>query len=167
MGKIIELSNSDFDGSGNLVDTSISGLVLFQADWCGHCKKLKPVWEEVSKNHDVYKVDCTDRSLHSNLVQLIGVKGFPTIYVFQKGIRQGEYSGPRTADAINNYISTHFKKVRFEEPPSANSVMTADTADSAVAPDQGSCDNGILIAIVMSCAVVILLIIFAQRRKTL
>ena len=37
--------------SGNLDDKVKNGtkLVLFYADWCGHCKKIKPVWDETAK----------------------------------------------------------------------------------------------------------------------
>ena len=37
--------------SGDLDEQVKSGtkLVLFYADWCGHCKKIKPVWDETAK----------------------------------------------------------------------------------------------------------------------
>jgi len=164
MSKIVGLSNADFNQSGNLVDTNISGLVLFQADWCGHCKVLKPVWEEVSKNYTVYKVDCTDRNLHSELTKTLGLKGFPTIYVFQKGAKQAEYSGGRSADDIKNYISTHFKKVRFEEPSS--SVVSSSGSGSEVAvKEKSSCDNTLFLVIIIGCIGVIGLIVYTQRKK--
>lgn len=41
--------------------------VMFHAPWCGHCKKLSPVWEEfyedAGNRFDVGKVDCTDEGL--------------------------------------------------------------------------------------------------------
>merc|ERR1712110_254684 len=61
-------------------------LVEFYAPWCGHCKKLAPVWDELGEafetNPDVViaKMDST-----ANEVNDVTVRGFPTIKFFPKG----------------------------------------------------------------------------------
>lgn len=56
-------------------------LIEFYAPWCGHCKKLAPVYEELAetlKNEDVdiIKMDATSNDVPS----LYDVRGFPTLY---------------------------------------------------------------------------------------
>ena len=53
----------------------------FYAPWCGHCKKLEPIFHQVAvslRNSDVRvgKLDCTR---YSHVASEFGVRGFPTI----------------------------------------------------------------------------------------
>ena len=64
--------NEGFEVKAESFEDEISSnektLVMFYADWCGHCKKLKPTWDEVSKevnenedsNVKMVKVNCGD-----------------------------------------------------------------------------------------------------------
>ena len=56
-------------------------LIEFYAPWCGHCKKLEPIYEEVGKhflnsNIHVVKVDATKYTRSANNFE---VRGYPTI----------------------------------------------------------------------------------------
>ena len=55
------------------------------APWCGHCKQLAPIWEELAEHFQedkdvvIAKMDST-----KNEVENISVQGFPTLKFFRK-----------------------------------------------------------------------------------
>ena len=93
--------------SANLDDQVKSGtkLVLFYADWCGHCKKIKPVWDETAKevNSDevkMIKVNCgegTDED--QRIMKKYSIDGYPTIIKFVNG-KATLYQGDRDAESF-------------------------------------------------------------------
>jgi thiol-disulfide isomerase/thioredoxin len=71
-------------------------LVLFYADWCGHCKKLKPVWDETA-------LELGDKKMievpvgggtpeEKKLMKDYNVNGFPTIIIFENGQPTGPFN---------------------------------------------------------------------------
>jgi protein disulfide-isomerase A1 len=87
------------DATGDVVvlrGTSFADLVLnndkdvlveFYAPWCGHCKKLAPVWDELGakfKNNENIVIAKMDSTANEVDVPGLAVKGFPTL-VFFKG----------------------------------------------------------------------------------
>uniref|UniRef100_A0A8C5R2M2 Protein disulfide-isomerase TMX3 n=1 Tax=Leptobrachium leishanense TaxID=445787 RepID=A0A8C5R2M2_9ANUR len=78
-------------------------LVDFYAPWCGHCKKLEPVWNEVGAEMRIsgspVRVGKMDATVHSGLASEYGVRGFPTIKLL-KGEMAYNYRGPRTKGDI-------------------------------------------------------------------
>ena len=83
--------------------------VKFYAPWCGHCKALEPVWEELATKagHDVVvaKVDATK---NRRLGKTYGVKGYPTL-VLLVGRQMQTYRGKRTLDALLEYVATGYE----------------------------------------------------------
>ena len=53
----------------------------FYAPWCGHCKKLEPVYKAVSNElrDSPVKVGKVDAIKHSDMAKHFGVGGFPSI----------------------------------------------------------------------------------------
>ncbi|XP_066959034.1 protein disulfide-isomerase TMX3 isoform X2 [Macrobrachium rosenbergii] len=87
-------------------------LIMFYAPWCGHCKKLEPVWNHVA--HALYgtdirvgRVDCTR---FTAVATEFVVKGFPTI-MFVKGDERHSYKGDRVKEEIVGYA------IRMSSPP--------------------------------------------------
>merc|ERR1711910_244533 len=85
-------------------------LVEFYAPWCGHCKQLVPIWDELGekyKDHEsivIAKMDST-----ANELEEVKVQGFPTIKLFKKGTNEiVDYNGDRTVEGFSNFL---------EEPP--------------------------------------------------
>jgi len=85
-------------------------MVLFYAPWCGHCKSMKPEYEQLRKkymkipNKNVVMINCDD---HKEFASKAGVQGFPTLRLYKnpKDDKYIDYEGPRTADAIETYLS--------------------------------------------------------------
>ena len=86
-------------------------LVLFYADWCGHCKKIKPIWDETAKevNTDevkMIKVNCgegTDKD--QAIMKKYSIDGYPTIIQFVNGkpqLYQGERDPASFKEVFNS-----------------------------------------------------------------
>lgn len=61
-------------------------LVDFYADWCGPCKSIGPIVEELANEYDgkldVRKVDVDD---NPGLASQLGIRGIPTLILFKDG----------------------------------------------------------------------------------
>ena len=100
-----ELSPEDVSSELN----SGNKLALFYADWCGHCKKLKPTWdsaaETVNKDDDMkmVKINCGDGTPEQKeIMSKYNIDGYPTILIIKNGVAT-PYEGERTK---SSFIST-------------------------------------------------------------
>jgi len=100
-------SSSVVEFSDKFVQDSKHGewMVMFYAPWCGHCKHMMPAWVELgtrlkNDNINVGRLDCTK---YSNVAQLFGVRGFPTVKYIRDGIAV-DYNGPRNVPSLVSFV---------------------------------------------------------------
>ncbi|KAH0621975.1 hypothetical protein JD844_023799 [Phrynosoma platyrhinos] len=80
-------------------------MVEFYAPWCGHCKNLEPEWagaatEVKEQTKGKVKLAAVDATVNQVLASRYGIRGFPTIKIFQKGEDPVDYDGGRTKSDI-------------------------------------------------------------------
>eukprot|EP00238_Polyblepharides_amylifera_P001619 CAMPEP_0196570874 /NCGR_PEP_ID=MMETSP1081-20130531/1044_1 /TAXON_ID=36882 /ORGANISM="Pyramimonas amylifera, Strain CCMP720" /LENGTH=490 /DNA_ID=CAMNT_0041887555 /DNA_START=80 /DNA_END=1552 /DNA_ORIENTATION=- len=92
-------------------DTDKDVFIEFYAPWCGHCKKLAPIWEEVAEHFKdnsklvIAKMDSTANDVSS---KMFTVKGFPTLYYKKAGESEAiSYSGDRSKADLINFVNKH------------------------------------------------------------
>jgi protein disulfide-isomerase A1 len=87
-------------------DQTKAVLVEFYAPWCGHCKQLAPIWDQLGEAYKDSK-DIVIAKMDSTLNEVEGVKvqSFPTIKYFPKGSdKVVDYSGERTLEAFKKFM---------------------------------------------------------------
>jgi protein disulfide-isomerase A1 len=94
------LTDEDFPG----ITTEFSHILIeFYAPWCGHCKKLEPVYNEVAKElHDsgsILRVAKLDATQHKEAAGKYEVRGYPTLFFFLNGEKL-DYNGPRNKEGM-------------------------------------------------------------------
>ncbi|XP_078439106.1 thioredoxin family protein [Wolffia australiana] len=104
---VVVLTSENFDSV--VLDTKKDVLVEFYAPWCGHCKSLAPIYENVAS---VFKLDEDvvianfDADKYKDLAEKYGVSGYPTLKFFPKGNKAGEdYDGGRDLADFVNFIN--------------------------------------------------------------
>jgi thioredoxin 1 len=84
MGKAAEISDSQFDSE--VLKSNVPVLVDFWAPWCGPCRMLTPVIEELAGENagsaKIVKVNIDDSP---NVAGSYGVSSIPTVMVFKGG----------------------------------------------------------------------------------
>jgi protein disulfide-isomerase len=102
---VIQVTPENFSGKKlkhPMIDSSTKGLIVFYADWCGHCKKTAPVYTKVAnalgKSFPLFAFDCV---AYKEFSQKLNIEGFPTIrYINKDGSLGKMYSSDRTLEAF-------------------------------------------------------------------
>lgn len=85
------------------------GLIIlkFGAAWCGPCKKMDPIIEEISKENDGIKVCYIDIDSERNIPVQYGVLSVPTTLFFKGGKVQDTIVGLVPKNKIQAVIDKH------------------------------------------------------------
>ena len=93
-----------------------SGVVLVQlsAKWCGPCRRIKPVVEELAAIHsdvDFVYIDAEETEENRELTQQLGVRGFPTFILYEAGNKKEEFSGADAA-RLTQLVKAHSSRTQ-------------------------------------------------------
>jgi protein disulfide-isomerase A6 len=105
---VVILDSTNFDAI--VKDSGKHVLVEFYAPWCGHCKKLAPIWEKLAtifKNEKDVVIANIDADKYGDVGTKYGVNGFPTIKFFSKDNKDGQaYEQQRELADFVTFINT-------------------------------------------------------------
>jgi len=82
-------------------------IAIFHADWCGHCKRFLPVFDEASKykiisnTWKLLKIPC---SKYNSLCEAFHIEGYPTVKVFINSKEMNKVSPPRDREHFLEYL---------------------------------------------------------------
>ena len=80
-------------------------LIDFYATWCGPCKSLSPIIEEIDKEHDDLTVTKVDVDKNPDLAAKYGVMSVPTVFIKKYDEIIESFSGMKPKEYIENLLA--------------------------------------------------------------
>jgi len=112
--------------------------VAITAPWCGHCKSLAPIYEQVANDFAtdegvlIAKIDAEAENAKAT-AQELGVTGYPTLKFFPKGSKEPEdYSGPRSEEALVDFVNSKAGTFRVAGGGLNSKAGTIDAIDAVL-----------------------------------
>ena len=78
----IKVTNKDFE---KIISNNDITLIDFYADWCGPCKALAPIIDDIAKNEAHITVGKVNVEEERELATKYGVRSIPTMVIFKNG----------------------------------------------------------------------------------
>ena len=99
----IEINDSNF--KSEVTDSQIPVLVDFWAPWCGPCKMIAPVLEEISKEYEG-KVKVVKLNIDENQSTATdyGVRSIPTLILFKEGKEFEKMIGVQSKENLKQIV---------------------------------------------------------------
>ena len=94
---VIKVNQNNFD---EILAGKKPALLDFYADWCGPCRMVAPVIEEIAREHPEYVVGKINVDESPELAQRYGVFSIPTLAVVKEGRIAGRMTGAKPKEKI-------------------------------------------------------------------
>ncbi|ESO94095.1 hypothetical protein LOTGIDRAFT_145171 [Lottia gigantea] len=115
--------------------------VKFYAPWCGHCKRLAPVWDDLARSFEfvedvtIAKIDCTQ---HGSVCSSNAIRGYPTLIFFSNGKEVEKYSGGRDHENLKNFVDKMLNRKPEEKEQESEGKIPEELTDSTYEEVQSS-----------------------------
>ncbi|CCH45112.1 putative secreted protein [Wickerhamomyces ciferrii] len=126
--RVIEATDKTFDDI--VYKSGKDSLVDFYASWCGHCKKLAPIYDELAdvykntKDVQIVKIECDQNSA---TCKQFGIKGFPTLKFFKNGQDEPiDYNDGRDVESFTKFIGKNSDAYVYIPKVKSNIVQVSD-----------------------------------------
>lgn len=103
---IIAVTDDSFEK--DVMNSEIPVLVDFWAEWCGPCKMIAPVLDDIAKTYNgrlkVAKINVDD---NANTPQKYAVLGIPTLILFKNGEQEAKKVGAISKSQLTAFLDSH------------------------------------------------------------
>ena len=102
------LHTSDSNFENDVIGSNLPTLVDFWASWCGPCKQIEQILEEISDEKkdviNIYKINIDN---NPEIPQKYGVRGIPTLMFFNDGKLVDTKVGSLSKSSLNEWIESN------------------------------------------------------------
>ena len=94
---VIKINKNNYD---EVIANEKPVLIDFYADWCGPCRMVAPIVEEIASEHPEYVIGKVNVDQEAELASKYGVFSIPTLVVLRNGKVSRKLSGARPKEKI-------------------------------------------------------------------
>ncbi len=104
MTKVINATSENFEEL--VLNSDVPVVVDFWATWCGPCKAIAPVLDTLSTEREDIKIVKVEIQECADLATEYGIRGVPTLMVFNDGEIEGTKVGSVTKQSLVTWIDS-------------------------------------------------------------
>src|SRR5574341_885361 len=106
MAKPFPVTDGSFES--DVLDASTPVLVDFWAEWCGPCKMIAPIVEEIARQYEGQLAGAKlDADENPNTMQAFQIMGIPTLILFKDGAAVERITGYMPKERLLEKLSPH------------------------------------------------------------
>ena len=102
-GSVVHVTESNFEEE--VVNSDIPVLVDFWAEWCGPCKMIAPILDEIAKEYgEKLKICKIDVDSNPEIAPKFGIRGIPTLIMFKDGNAESTKVGAVSKSQLVEFV---------------------------------------------------------------